>query len=371
MKDKIKIFDRLLISDFIKFAILAVMCVVTIYLLIDLFEELDYFISRHTSVLVVFLYYLYSMPSAISLFLPVGVILSCFLNYGLMMRERSIYVCQSAGISIYRLFLPVIVIGVSLIVIQFLFYEFVTIPANRKLEELRRVKIEKRYGSIATKRYNLYLRGKEQRVYFIYEYESVNPTIGERTGVMRNFIIVELSNTGQLLKRIDGKEATFSNRHWLAKNVSVRYFKADTLESYQHFDTLTLAIKEKPGDFTDETRPIEQLFIWELNGYLKQLKFAGVNTAKAEVEFHYRIASLFISIILILLSLPLAVRLRHGGGIMFGLGLGLLFSFIYWGLIQIAKAFGQVSLVAPFWSAWIPNIVFLIIGLYLFYSVKQ
>ena len=370
MDYKIKVIDRFLLKEFIKYTVLAVLCVVVIYQLIDLFEELDYFINRHVSVFIVILYYLYSTPAAISLFLPVGIILSCFFAYGMLIRERSISVFQSAGVNICRLFFPIIIVGIIMIFFQFFSYELITITANRKLEALKRIKIERKYGNIATKRYNLYIRGKDQSVYFIYEYESVNPIVGERSGVMRNFIIIQFNKDGRLLKRLDGREAVYNKLQWQAKNIDVRFFESDTIESYLHFDTLTLVVKEKPGDFTDEVRAIEELPVWDLYKYIQQLKIAGVKTAKSEVEFHYRFSSSFIGLILILLSLPLAVKLRRGG-VMFGLGLGLLFSFIYWGLVQVTKAFGQAALIAPFWAAWLANFIYLIVDGYFLITVKQ
>lgn len=365
-----KVFDKFLLKEFVKYVILAVLCVVAIYLLIDLFEELDYFISRHASVFTVLLYYLYSIPPAISLFLPVGIILSCFFVYGILIRERAVSVFQSSGISTYRLFTPIILAGIFLIFVQFFGYELITIPSMHKLENLKRTKIERRYGDVATKRFNLFLKGKDQVIYYIYEYESVNANYEERIGTMKNFIIIQLDKNGKLQKRFDGKEAVYQNRLWFAKNVEVRFFDAETIESYVDYDTLTLPIKEKPGDFTDEVRAIEELQVWELYRYIKQLKIAGVKSTKPSVEFHYRFSASFIGIILILLSLPLAVKIRKGG-VMFGLGLGLLFSFIYWGLVQVFKAYGQSGIIAPFWSAWLVNFIYLILDGYFLVSIKQ
>jgi lipopolysaccharide export system permease protein len=287
-----------------------------------------------------------------------------------MIRERSVNVFQSSGINTYRLFLPIICTGIALIFIQFFGYELITIPSIQKLENLKRQKIERRYGDITTKRYNLYLRGKDQVVYFIHEYESVNPRNGVRTGTMKNFIIIQMDKNGKLQKRLDGREAVYNNFEWQAKNVNVRIFESDSLESFEHYDTFILPVKEKPGDFTDEVRPIEELQVWELSRYIKQLKIAGVRTAKPAVEFHYRFSASFIGIILIMLSLPLAVRIRKGG-VMFGLGLGLLFSFIYWGLVQVFKAYGQSNIIAPFWSAWLANIIYLIVDGYFLLRIKQ
>jgi lipopolysaccharide export system permease protein len=367
---KVRVVDRYLIKEFIKYTILAVLCVVVIYQLIDLFEELDYFINQRASVFIVVLYYLYSTPAVISLMLPVGILLSCFFVYGILTRERAVYVFQTAGVKIYRLFAPVIVIGIILVAFNFFGYELITIPTMKKLDDLRLTKIERKTENTTARRRNLYVRGKERSIYFIQEYESAKPRFGEHTGTMKNFVIIQYTKDDELLRRIDGSEAVYKNNLWLAKNVSERTFESDSIESYKHYDTLTLAIVEKPGDFTEELRDVEELSIWELHKYINQLRIAGANTAKSEVEYNYRFASSFIGIILILLGLPLAVQLRRGG-VMFGLGLGLLFSFIYWGSVQITKAFGQALIISPFLSAWLANFVFLIVGIYLLIQVKQ
>ncbi len=365
-----KVIDRFLIKEFIKYAVLAVLCVVAIYLLIDLFDQLDYFIGRHASIFTVALYYLYNLPAAISLMLPVGIILSCFLVYGMLMRERSISVMQIAGINTYRLFSPIIILGLALIVVEFFGYEFVTIPSLKKLDDLRRIKIERKYGNISSKRYNLYIKGEQQLVYFIYEYESIKPVHEELSGIMRNFVIVQLNQSGRLEKRYDGSEARYINHQWLGKNINVRSFIEDTIESYVHYDSMVLVIDEKPSDFTEETRVVEEMSVWELSKYIEQLKIAGLKTAKSEVEFNCRFSYAFIGLILILLSLPLTIKLRRGS-IMFGLGLGLLFAFIYWGLLQVTKAYGQSSVISPFLAAWFGNFLFLVVDAFLMIKVKQ
>jgi len=104
--------------------------------------------------------------------------------------------------------------------------------------------------------------------------------------------------------------------------------------------------------------------------YIQRMKRAGENVASEEVEFHYRFSYSLIGLIVVLLGLPLAVRLRSGG-VMFGLGLGLLFSFLYWGAIQTSRAYGTSHVVSPALAAWLPNIVFGLAALILMVRVEQ
>ncbi|MEO0080044.1 MAG: LptF/LptG family permease, partial [candidate division WOR-3 bacterium] len=101
-----RVIDRHLLRELVRFALLALFSVVVIYLLIDLFEELAYFTSRKVSLLVLLRYYLYSLPSAVSLLYPVSLLLAVFVVYGQMTRNRELHALQSAGVRLYRLFVP-------------------------------------------------------------------------------------------------------------------------------------------------------------------------------------------------------------------------------------------------------------------------
>ena len=79
---------------------------------------------------------------------------------------------------------------------------------------------------------------------------------------------------------------------------------------------------------------------------------------------------LFIGLVVVLLGLPLSVRLRRGG-VMFGLGLGLLLSFMYWGAIQTSRAFGTSHVISAALAAWLPNIVFGAFALILVLNVDR
>ena len=74
--------------------------------------------------------------------------------------------------------------------------------------------------------------------------------------------------------------------------------------------------------------------------------------------------------IIVLLGLPLSVRMRRGG-VMFGLGLGLLVSFLYWGAIQLSRAYGTSHVISPALAAWLPNIVFGGIAALLWLGVRE
>jgi lipopolysaccharide export system permease protein len=359
----VKVIDRHLLKELVKFASIAVASVVVIYLLIDLFEELSYFTGRKVGLGIILLYYLYSLPSAISLLYPVSMVLSVFMVYGQLTRNRELHALESAGVSIRRLFAPAVGLGLASIAIYLGANELITIPFNARLTDLRRLKIERRQSSQVQRRQNLYFVGEGGRVFYIRELSS--------DGVMRSFSLSELGADRKVRRRYDVGEAVWRNGAWYGRNVDIRTFDELGDEALEHDDSLRLdAIRETPLDFASTARPVEETSTRALRSYIGRMKRAGENVAREEVEYYYRFSYSLIGLVVILLGLPLSVRLRRGG-VMFGLGLGLLLSFLYWGAIQTSRAFGTSHVISTALSAWLPNIIFGAVALGLVLNVDR
>lgn len=356
-----KIIDRFIIKEFLKYLILALAFVVLIYLLFDLFQIIDTFINRKTSLWVIGLYYIYAIPSYAGLLLPVGVILSCFLVIGRLTRQRELSALKSGGISLYRLFLPLFVLGALLIPVSFLGNEFLTIPANRKSQDVRIYRVEKRQRPSFQVRSNFFYYGEEGRTYFIRYYESKN-------NLLRNFVVWEFDQNCQIRRRLDVADARFEHNRWQARDVVEREFSP--AERLTRYPFLALNLKEKPQDFARREKDISEMDFLELFKYLRKMHRAGERITRELVEFHFRFSYPFVGLIVMLLALPLASSLRQGG-VMLGLGLGLLFSFSYWGVIQTTKAFGFAGVISPGFAAWIPNLLFGCLGILFLKKVER
>lgn len=363
------IIDRHLVKELIKFALLALLSVVTIYLLIDLFEELGYFTSRKVAFFVLVRHYFYSLPSAIVLLYPVSLVLAVFMVYGQMTRHNEIAALKSAGVVVYRLFAPAFAVAIVTILLYLLGYEFVTIPFNRRLSDLRRYVIEKRGIPAAQKCLNVY-RMARNRALWVRELDF--PAFGKGMVTMRNFTIIELDRNRRVVERIDGDSAIYQDSSWVGFGIIRRVFLPTGIEKFQELaQTQLKLIPGPPEEWFTPPRPVEETPTPVLRNYIAQMKAAGENVAQEEVEYHYRFSYALIGLVVALLGLPFSVRLRQRGGVMFGLGLGLLFSFIYWGAIQTCRAFGTSHVISPALAAWLPNIIFGVVAIFLMFKVEK
>ncbi|MEO0004670.1 MAG: LptF/LptG family permease [candidate division WOR-3 bacterium] len=363
-----RIIDRHLLKEMVKFTLLALASVVIIYLLIDLFEELSYFTTRKVSFLVILKYYFYSLPSAATLLYPVSLILAVFVVYGQMTRYNEIAAFKSSGIIVYRLFAPAIVVGAITIIIYLLGNEFVTVPFNRRLSDLRRYVIEKRGSPENEKRQDVY-RIDANIVLWARELEK--PHYDFQGITLRNFLLIKLNKKRRVVERIDGEIAVYDDSGWVGMALKRREFDSTGKENYHYLEKGELDMLEKKAvEWGRPARPVEEIPTLLLSRYINQLKAIGENVVREEVEYHYRFSYALIGLIVVLLGLPLSVKLRRGG-VMLGLGLGLLFSFLYWGVIQTCRALGGSHVVTPAVAAWLPNLIFAVVAAVLFFQVER
>ncbi len=109
----------------------------------------------------------------------------------------------------------------------------------------------------------------------------------------------------------------------------------------------------------------------ELHRYIKQEKLKGVEEIVFfDMEKHNRIASPFSMLVMTLIGVSLSSR-KLRGGIGMHLGLGILLTFAYILLMRVTTVFATVGDLPPAIAAWIPNLIFGIIGLYLLRSAPK
>ena len=83
------------------------------------------------------------------------------------------------------------------------------------------------------------------------------------------------------------------------------------------------------------------------------------------VELHKRTSWPMSTYVLILIAVSLCTK-KTRGGLGLNMAIGLLLSGIYVFLSQISNTFANTDSMSPLMAVWIPNIIFAIIGIYLY-----
>ena len=75
-------------------------------------------------------------------------------------------------------------------------------------------------------------------------------------------------------------------------------------------------------------------------------------------------------LIIMLFGAPLATSTQRGGGTAFGVGISLGTTVIFLMLVQLTQAIGSKGLVPPNLAAWIPGLLFGLVGVVLLARVR-
>jgi lipopolysaccharide export system permease protein len=83
-----------------------------------------------------------------------------------------------------------------------------------------------------------------------------------------------------------------------------------------------------------------------------------------------KIAFPLISVILVLIAIPVSLRLQRGGTPL-AVSIGIAVCFLYLVLLGFSRSLGLSGTLPPFLAAWLANIVFLLIGVYLMSDLER
>ena len=98
--------------------------------------------------------------------------------------------------------------------------------------------------------------------------------------------------------------------------------------------------------------------------YIARLAASGSDPGDLAVQLQLKIAFPFITLIMTMIGAPLAAGARRTGfALSFAAALAI--SFLYYGLLQVGQVLGRQGMLPPTLGAWIGNIVFAGIGIWL------
>jgi lipopolysaccharide export system permease protein len=83
------------------------------------------------------------------------------------------------------------------------------------------------------------------------------------------------------------------------------------------------------------------------------------------LEYHSRLALPFACYVFTLLAMPLGIQNRRSGKAA-GFSLSIAVLLLYYIVLSAFRTMGDKVLLSPFWACWSPNIIFLVVGIYLF-----
>jgi len=380
-----QILDRYLIRQFFFSLLFSLIAFWVIFLVVDLIEHLDTLIDRHATFFTVAKYYFYYTPYIIVLSLPVGMLLSCLFSLGQLAKHNELLAMKSAGISLYRILLPLFVLSFLISLITIVFGGSIVPLTYQKMMEVKTVEIGRETKEKKFLHRNVFVQGEDGRIFHLDVYNS-NKNAGSGA-------LVQKFEKNRLKEEIRAKKMSWTGNGWLFEDGTERIF-TDSLnelklpgesvpgetaasaheagiEKYETFDRLLrLDLKIKPEAFAQRQKKPEEMGYFELSNYVKIKKRSGQMVAKETTDLYLKISFPFVSFIIVLFGAPLAANPKRSG-VAIGFAISLFISFVYYTLIRVGQSFGYSEKLPPLLAAWSTNILFAVLGTILLIKAKK
>ncbi len=333
--------------------------------LFQLLEMLDEIVANQVSWDIVARFLWYLIPQAVYLLTPLALLLAVLVELALMTRRNEIVALKSAGVNLYRIIVPVLVLGLGLSGLLFWMDSTYLPVANQRQEALRSL-IRGRPARTFFQLDRRWLFGESPRIYHYSFFDSTQNVLA-RLEVM-DFDPEDFS----LKRRLFAERAHWepSLGSWVLQNGWQRSFSGVETKDFEAFQVKFFPeLSESPDYFRKEIRESAQMNWVELSNYIAELRQAGFDVTTLVVEWHKKFAFPLISPVMVLIAFPFGLAAgRRGalGGVALGIGLGL----TYWILMGFFQALGNFGLLPPMLSGWGPNILFAAGGLYLGLNVE-
>lgn len=356
MKFKLKRIDWYIIKQFLGTYVFAIALIISISVVFDINEKIDKFLNPDVPLKAIIVdYYFNFVPYFANLFSPLFTFIAVIFFTSKLADNSEIIAMLASGMSFRRLMLPYAVSATIIAITTFILNAYIIPPANET-----RINFQNKY--IRNKKVDYVKNAQleiEPGVIAYFDSYDARSNMGYRFSL-------EHFEDKKLTSRLTAKSIKYDSLfHWTVIDYMIRDFDGmrEHISEGSRMDT-TLTIV--PADFLISVNDCETMTSSQLKTYIDRQKVRGVGSIQTfEIEYHKRFATIMAAFILTTIGASLSSRKIKGGmGMNIGIGLALSFSYILF--MTVTSTFAINGYVSAATAAWIPNVVYTFIAIYVY-----
>lgn len=350
-------------KQFLKIFIFTAIAFGFIVLISELFRQIGFYMDHGTGFFIIVAHLLSNVPWWIIQVLPVATLLALLFSLGELAKRNEVTATKAAGINLWNIVILFIILGFIIGIADLAARELVVPKVTQFNYKLQKEKIQKIENSVQTEYSNLIvslLNNKRLSIGYLNTKEKF----------MENIVIEHYNPDFSIKSLILAQRAYWENETWILEDGVIRDFD-DGIWQEVYFKNYDSGIQLRPEDAAIRKVRYEMMTTANFKKYIMQLRMFGNNALKARIALNMRYSSVFSHIIVMMIGIPFALGLSKKLGKILSFTLALGAAFLYWGTQAITQSFGENYLLSPFMAAWLPNILFFAIGIYLLIKVKK
>ncbi|MEI8273126.1 MAG: LptF/LptG family permease [Paludibacter sp.] len=357
----LKRIDTYIIKKFLGTYFFSIAMILSIAVVFDLTEKLDKFFENNAPLkAIVFDYYLNFIPFYMNMFSPLFTFIAVIFFTSKMANNTEVIAILASGVSFRRLMLPYFISALVIASISFTIGGYIIPPANKKMLNFEDKYVRKIKQDNAR---NVQMEVEKGVIMYIERYEVSNNT-GYR------FSLEKFENK-TLVSRLTAQTITWDSAYqWKITDYLQRDFNGmrENITKGVSKDTTILV---KPEEFFISAAEAPQLNNIQLGALLRKQRDRGIGNIQGfEDEFYKRFSMPLAAFIMTLIGVSLSSR-KVRGGMGIHLGIGLALSSLYILFSTMSTSFSVNGSMSAFTAVWLPNVLFLLIGVYLYNTAPK
>ncbi len=358
----IKIVDRYLLRHMVRYALLIGLSVLLLDWIIEI-RGLSEFLGDTGKASLLLRYLLNQSASIFVLLLPLAVLLTVLVTFGVLERTNEVTALKASGISLHRLALPALVFAAAAVLLSWGFQEAVVPSASRKALALK-----DRLKNVPTRNLaaalDVWLLAPDRGSFFHYNHYDA------KKGSFQGFSVYTLDpGTFRLRGRTFLKRASFqgpTRLHYTAGWVWDREGKS----TFRPLSEGTLDVGlESPYFVLPPEREGRFFSSADLKRLIARLEERGYPADQQRMDYYKKFTEALSPLVLLLAGLPFAFS---GGrkGSLYGLAVALLLVIAFYTLSAVFTSVGVMAWLDPALAAWAPTVLFATAGGYLLLNLR-
>ena len=360
----IKLIDKYIIYHFTTKIISILFAFIIIFLIVDIIDHLDYIIDANMPSGEIIRYYYHTLPWYCNLAIPMSLLLATVFTMGILQKNNELTALKASGISVKRISRSLFILGTLFSIFSFYFENIFVISHLQKRNEIGTKYNMVRSKTNKIKKTDIFRQETNDKILGISKYQFRSKT--------SHNVSIQMFENGTLVYRLDAPFMRWESKenNWILPKYYTRKWLSDTLLYTESKKDSTLKLNFTPTDLTQSSVKPEEMNYWELKNFVHRLEDYGVKDPRWAINMYFKPAFACTSLLMVLFGLSLSIR-RPNSSLTVGLGVSVFIIFLYYASIKTGQSLGYKGTLPPLASVWIPNIIFFLMGIYMFKNTRS
>jgi lipopolysaccharide export system permease protein len=286
------------------------------------------------------------VPQIMERLLPFSVLIGAMTCFFSLSRRMELVVARGAGISVWQIIAPALVVALGLGAFGTLVYN----PVSANLREVSKRIEAQIFGQFQTA-LDSYDSGYWVRQRGTDGDSIMNALQSQEQGLkLTSIIAFTFGPAGEFRERIEAKSAELKPGAW--ELTEARVYATNVVP--QDFETYSLPTKLTREQVAESFAAPDTVGFWHLPTYIRFAEDSGLAAAGYRLQYQVLLARPFLQAAMVLLAASFSLRAFRFGGVPQRILLGIAAGFSIYVLSKVTEDLSKAELLYPLLAAWLP-----------------